>query len=142
MKALRRQSQESSYSCRAPHTIYPQVHLCIAKSTRQFLNKADLGMSSHLFLSVIFVFTARERSCGKVMFSQTSVCSQGVCIPTMPWKGRQLPLRRQTTREGNPPPSQDRSPQKADPPPHTIKQWAVRNLLECILVELYISKYV
>ena len=48
-------------------------------------------------------FTARKRSCGKVMFLQLPVCSRsrGVCFPTMPWAGRP-PFRRQTPP---PPPS-------------------------------------
>ena len=53
------------------------------------------------------IFTVRNSSCGKVMFSQVSVCSQ----------------------EGGV------HPRKADTPPRWLLQRTVRILLECILVE-------
>ena len=63
-----------------------------------------------------FNFTALKRCRGKVIFSQESVCPQGVCFPTMPW-GRQTP-----------------SPRRQTPSPDTINRWAVRILPECIIL--------
>ena len=37
------------------------------------------------------IITDRKRSCGKVMFSQVSVCSHGVYLPTMPWGRKTRP---------------------------------------------------
>ena len=49
------------------------------------------------------------------MFSQVSVCSRKVCLPTMQWKGRS-PLRRQGLPQKVPPPTEGKPPQKADLP--------------------------
>ena len=60
------------------------------------------------WFNVSFLFvTARKQSCGKVMFSQVSVCSHG---------GKQI------------------RPEGIPPSPDAVNQRAVRILLECILV--------
>ena len=46
-----------------------------------------------------FIFTTRNGSCGKVMFSQVSVCPPGewVCLIPGPFRGTSLPLGRYTS---------------------------------------------
>ena len=47
----------------------------------KFSNTLDSYHQTHLFISLI---TTRQRSCGKVMFSQTSVCPQGLMVTHPP----------------------------------------------------------
>ena len=66
-----------------------------------------------LFFCLFVFFTVRNSSCGKVMFSQVSVCPWGRCTPP-----------------GRHPPLADTPP----PPSRRLLQQTVRILLECILV--------
>ena len=68
------------------------------------------------------VITVINSSCGKVMFSQVSVCPQGGGRCTPPVAGRHLPSGRQTPPAGRP------------PPPRMATAAEVHILLECILV--------
>ena len=67
-----------------------------------------------ILLECFLVFTARNSSCGKVMFSHVSVCPQG--------GGVHHPL-------GTPPP-----PRADTPLPRLLLQGTVRIVLKCILV--------
>ena len=88
-------------------------------------------------LFYFLIFTARKRSLGKVVFSQASVCPRGRGSPWQRPPGQRPP--------GQIPPPRQRPPWTETPwkeilwtetLPHG-KEWAVRILLECILVVLF-----
>ena len=83
---------------------------------------------NRIYSGLLAVFITRKWRSAKVMFLETSVCSRGsVLVSTMPW-GRQtsymqIPLFRQTPCIGR-------------PSPDMVNKWAVRTVLECILVSV------
>ena len=91
-----------------------------------------LGYNEHLLTTSIF--TVRNSSCGKVMFSQASVCPQGVSGSGS--GGVHTPLGRHPPARhfpGRHPPSPRQTP---PPPPRRPLQRTVCTLLECVLVSL------
>ena len=76
------------------------------------------------------------------MFSQLSVCSEGICLPTMPWAGRPPPLPQKADPHKAHPPQQADPRKRKDPPQKadllldTVNRRVVRIRLECILVIL------
>ena len=53
-------------------------------------NKVDLNVAAIEGRSAVPIFTTRKRDCGKVMFSQVSVCPRGAVVPppsTVPHPG-------------------------------------------------------
>ena len=75
---------------------------------------------------LIALITARKRSCGEVMFSHVSVCSQGVCLPTMQW-GRQTPPK-------------GRYPLYRQNPPNTVNQRQYASYLNAYLHTIFVRK--
>ena len=97
----------------------------------------NIWVAASLISHIHTIFTGRNEVVAKVMFLQVCVCPQGGrgCLP-------QCMLGCQPPPPNQAPPRPGRPPGPGSPPPprsrlqHTVYEWPVRILLECILVIL------
>ena len=102
--------------------MYHKIHLMVASS---------LLKNSKIRNKII---TARKRSLGQGnIYTCLSFCSRGGGGGGLPGQVHPSPLGRYTPREGTPPRQIHPSPEQCMLG-YTGNKWAVRNLLECILV--------
>ena len=70
-----------------------------------FCVQIRISQIQFLFVTDNFnIITSHAQSCGKVMFSHASVCSQAICLPTIPWVRQTSPRRQIPLRRLSPPP--------------------------------------
>ena len=65
-----------------------QITSCILKRPNNIMDRYGC-IKSIIILQLLYIFTARERSCGKVMFSQACVKNsvhKGGCLTNTPWE--------------------------------------------------------
>ena len=125
-------------------TVTPMSIICCRSARRVPIIGYDQEPSSIIAYTLRYctttctlIVTARKRSCRKVMFSHVFV-HRGRGLPSHNAMGLAWPPpppKAETPQKANSTPKVDLPQKAAPPPPDTVNRWAVRILLECILVE-------